>query len=108
MDSKHTPAPWRLCYADGQIDGADGSTVRRFAWSSYKEFAALPAVEQANIRRTVACVNACEGIDDPAAALRAAREALEWTLQKGEQHEWLPCKSAERIRAALALLGGAS
>ena len=35
--SKFTPGPWRLCY-DGQIDGADGSFVCSFRWSSYKDF----------------------------------------------------------------------
>lgn len=35
--SKHKPGPWTLCY-DGQIDAADGSTVCRFQWNSFKEF----------------------------------------------------------------------
>src|SRR5687768_5756294 len=38
----------------------------------------------ANAARAVTCVNACAGIPDPAAAIKTAREALEWTLEQAE------------------------
>jgi hypothetical protein len=56
--------------------------------------------------RAVACVNACQGIDDPAAAIQAAREALD-NAQKafnGVYGDDLACNLMNQCRAALALL----
>jgi hypothetical protein len=58
--SKHTPGPWRADEFVGCIFDPDGKPImtggigHREAW--------------ANAARIVACVNALEGIDDPAAA----------------------------------------
>jgi hypothetical protein len=56
----HTPGPW-VIYNRVNIDAADLSICR-----------ASPE----NAARIVECVNACEGIENPAAALEAARTAL--------------------------------
>jgi hypothetical protein len=61
--------------------------------------------DKENAARIVACVNALAGIADPAAAIKAAREALEHAC------DTVPQSGAERMfieecRRALALLGG--
>ncbi len=91
-------APWFGVYAGGVIVAHLLSTVGEFN------------EESANAERMVACVNACRGIDDPEAAIKAAREALdrvEGVLEEnwrnkgiGEKYEALT-----DVRTALALLG---
>lgn len=91
--SGHTPAPWRV-HVD-EVFGADGYQVMRF--NGYG------STDQANARRIVACVNACEGIgtetleaglfhSGPAALadrdrLRERVKELESALQKIANHD---------------------
>lgn len=85
--SAHTPGPWALRQPrtrlgkDYRIEGAD-STVGVLS-SKYNTRIAADAA------RIVACVNACEGLDDPAAVraqiqtLRAALESVHAALTGG-------------------------
>jgi hypothetical protein len=68
--------PWAICY-DGQIDGADGRLIVRLPFESYKEFNELKQRDE--LRRIVACVNACAGMDDPVAEIAALKStAAKW------------------------------
>lgn len=69
METTHFKAPWKLCY-DGQIDSADGRTVARFQWESYREFTELSGDEQKTLRLIAAA-------PDLLAALIAARTSAE-------------------------------
>ena len=105
MKTKHTPGPWR-----SSIWG--GSEFQRGCVETLAEpvkvvcdIAKFPYAEMteqdANARRIVACVNACEGIDDPA-DLRQQRDDLLVALcaceivmqrcyaatQRGRQSNW--------------------
>lgn len=59
--------------------------------------------------RSIVCLNACANIADPAAALTAAREALEAVDAWGNgirHHTAHESRMVKAARAALALLGG--
>lgn len=63
MQPKHSPAPWsiRQCVSYpslSEIVRADGST-------SEESYSQTNPVEMANAARIVACVNSCEGIENP-------------------------------------------
>lgn len=69
-ESKHTPGPW---YVSGQTILQDSERYSQIATLLRMTFKAKPNGEyhpceemEANAARIVACVNACEGIDDPA------------------------------------------
>ena len=77
---------------------------------------------RANMLRIVECVNALAGVEDPAAAIREAREALQEAIHTHEvQMEMFPpnevghgvvrgswLNTPDKLRSALAKLGGAS
>jgi hypothetical protein len=111
---KHTPEPWQA-YPDGMITSY-GIIVAQVEVENAED---SPGTVEADANRIVACVNACQGIDDPAAALAAAREALEWSKAAMEalQDLWrkkgyasIYADSAQtaltEARAALEVLGG--
>jgi hypothetical protein len=87
MDKKWTPEPWAASHAWGWINHKDGA-------------------------RAAICVNACAGIEDPAAALSAARDALfdmcsGWMYIRKAHGDlygvgWQRCE--DKAKAALALL----
>ena len=110
---KHTPEPWQQhddhpMYGPGYADavwtskGPGYGKVCRCA-----PYTTATPESAANARRIVACVNACEGIADPAAALAEVREILTALLPKVEDDasrpgdRWAPLS----VRRALALLG---
>ncbi len=71
MKPKHSPTPWTLCQ-EGELtlniyasDGEPGSGTCVDAFCLDGEYI-TPEEERANAERIVACVNACEGVDDPA------------------------------------------
>jgi hypothetical protein len=92
---KHTPGPWRIAHNSIEADGmptwrslnprsSDPETSRapvcRFREPSYGDWPEqsvelLNRTNEANAARIVACVNACEGFEDPA-DLRAQRDEL--------------------------------
>jgi hypothetical protein len=67
---KHTPTPWELhASIPGLINGPNHTAIVE----------THDINEEANAARIVQCVNACEGIEDPAAFVAAIREcALFW------------------------------
>lgn len=72
-DYPHTPEPWTAEYCN--IFAADDRNPRaRVATTEYSAFTWKQ--EEANAARAVACVNACAGMADPAAALASVRAAL--------------------------------
>lgn len=95
MPSKHTPEPW--------------------------PDVPVPVLTQEDYDRARECVNACAGMDDPAAAIRAAREALRGLLttdtywiddcieraNDGDDDADALWKQIQKARSALAGLGGA-
>lgn len=95
MNTKHTPGPWSVGYSSEsgapQIDAPDFPDTAPIAelWGDYGE---------ANAARIVACVNAMEGIADPAATLHAAKEFLRDFL--------VAAPSAERAARILVALEG--
>jgi|3_EtaG_2_1085321.scaffolds.fasta_scaffold15134_2 hypothetical protein len=75
--SKHTAGPWKYCPPvlddESGFVGAkagDGHGVTSLADRPVLESAAQ---FEANAARIVACVNACEGMDDPEAFVEAAK-----------------------------------
>lgn len=111
MSTKHTPEPWHTegAHIEPAFLDRDGHIARCYADVGSAD------LDRANAARAVACVNACAGIEDPAAALAAAREELaalatmlESFSASGEVYYRGFDRSAAFARAALALLGGAS
>ena len=83
MKTKHTPEPWRVfkseqVYIHG-IDGKNQESVMVFLTEIEAEEigSLLPQERQnANISRIVDCVNACAGMEDPAAEIAALRQRI--------------------------------
>lgn len=68
--SKHTPGPW-----DGDTDGE-----KLFVVGKDYEICTMSGNAEANAARIVECVNACEGIENPAALkhfIETARKTTE-------------------------------
>lgn len=76
MESKHTPGPWETSVGAGNwwsiCAPGGGDMIADLSDSGFG-----CDVDAANANRIVQCVNACEGIDDPAAALAAARRLID-------------------------------
>lgn len=73
MSEKHTPEPWR--WVDGKgIVGSDGWPIATVPGHEASLFRRLVGEREANARRIVSAVNACEGINPDAVPLM--REAL--------------------------------
>ena len=83
--SKHTPEPW---FSDSEHVGSSVSDRLNDGWFAAK---CLGPDRVENARRIVACVNACAGMEDPAAEiekLRRQRDEL-LNLVKQARLEWL-------------------
>lgn len=113
MDAKHTPEPWRVVTHTAKIEYDMPDGIEFVTDCGRGEGAAAHAA------RIVACVNACAGIADPEAAIKAAREEITrgmmnmsitgWHRNDCPHHDDMdnPCsKRCESARRALALLGG--
>lgn len=74
----HTPEPWG--YENGEIYGFEDGEQVLIATATRDPEDALTEFDAANIPRIVACVNACEGMADPAAAIATLRTAAEREL----------------------------
>jgi hypothetical protein len=99
MKAKHTPTPWHHTQ--------HGSTGKpNILWSPSGTYIGQVGVLEidgpadANADRIIACVNACEGIDDPAKSLNDARRLLQSALQKGSNEE-----ARDSVVSALRLPG---
>jgi len=70
----HTPEPWQIERLPGNIRllGKGRQFIARIEGTDPKR-----DEDKANAARIVACVNACEGMHDPAAEIKALRDALD-------------------------------
>lgn len=108
--SKHTPEPWIFDLTEyPSVHEKGGDAVCQMG---YGDGDTMPNAD-ANAARIVACVNACAGMADPAAAIRTLLELV------AEQSRWdcdcdlpglgedgiIECRGC-RARAALEGLGG--
>lgn len=95
MTKKWTPEPWYIQpdpWPPSIRAGKEGEEIA-YAQSPYTnpEYRTL---ERANGDRIVACVNACVGMSDPAAEIKAMREANRAMGDAlAEIHAWLVCAS---------------
>lgn len=69
---EHTPAPWTYKYGSVYY----GDTESRLLLADRNNPDTAPVERDANLRRVVACVNACHDIEDPDAAHAVARDAI--------------------------------
>lgn len=72
-ESKHTPEPWRASNTDDKCVYINNPTGGRLVADCYGHSLISHEEEQANAARIIACVNACEGMADPAADIAALR-----------------------------------
>lgn len=89
------------CLARKSLDNREADEYRRIREDPMKRRA----------ERIVSCVNACAGIEDPAEALRAAKEALKlgWEAWRDWNQYWgddTGKNEMEQIKKAIELLGG--
>lgn len=105
----HTPGPWAA------VDERDGGVLAfRIASSKgtdavahvvgYTDVEGNDPTTEANAARIVQCVNALEGVADPAAVLAEVRAALTDARDRLAGMTGVP-DPLPRVRAALALLG---
>jgi len=70
--TKHTPEPWATMYCDGdKYVTVSDDNLGTIACFPIRNAPSYPHNE--NAARAVACVNACAGIEDPAAELERLR-----------------------------------
>lgn len=115
LTAAHTPEPWSYAEDGGgsafsfeiRADRRDyGGQIRGIAlvYADNPDDGSPGTEDTANAARIVACVNACAGMDNPAAVLAEVRSALDiaaFVLDESQHPETL-----RRVRAALALLDG--
>lgn len=106
----HTPEPWEYDDRGGCVWGDDCASDFPVALA-HPESSTLgserkpTSVEEANMKRIVACVNACKGIEDPEKTIRELVEALR-DYHDGF-HTLRPfAETFARNEALLAKLGG--
>lgn len=101
----HTKGPWAR-NSDGRVEDPRGATVAQCYVHSFSAGRALECAHNANAERIVECVNACEGLENPAAipdALEVLRDCLRWiNTTEYAAGSIMP----EKIEHALAALGG--
>ena len=90
-EGRHTPEPWRVSddghriYAGEPADSIAEECRRNVAsFGGHSNDGTKQRQDRANARRIVQCVNACQGIPDPKAAIQAVRKALKYL----EYAEW--------------------
>lgn len=99
--TQHTPEPWKINHDDSTeewsiVTNQHGSIVANVNEETGPELAGsipvmrkMPGME--NARRIVACVNACQGMEDPAALIAGLRSELQLAT-----HKLLTCGVAAR------------
>ena len=102
----HTPGPWLLSFADNGIACIHDAHGKHFA--NFRDL--RDGARGFDAARAVECVNACEGIADPAAALAEVRATMRGVLTMLEDcadgrdpasNDYIACQN---LRAVLALL----
>ena len=96
--SQHTPTPWETSAAVS-AGGVDWDVCEANAGDMLADLQGCPNAE-ANAKRIVACVNACEGIVDPEQNIPAMKHALE-NLVDCAGITWLPGYKDELAAAML-------
>jgi hypothetical protein len=76
--AKHTPAPWRVNFAMGPaiFEARDPEGIGMLRVDLDTDVSSVDA--HANANRILECVNACEGIDEPAEMIEACRLLLDF------------------------------
>lgn len=82
---KHTPEPWFVEF-ENHVYTADLQVFVALTWGSSK--LDEPTI-RANAHRIVACVNACEGIEDPAELRRQRDEAVTLMKDFTDEFGWM-------------------
>jgi hypothetical protein len=98
---KQSPEPWHKASDTGLLPNRVYDPEGKFIADCDSLGTNPPAEDQANAARIVACVNSLAGLDDPASALKAAREALGWAVDFVPPHER---ETRRAVNAALAQL----
>lgn len=109
MPNDHTPAPWHTLPSPHTDEPALYCGEPDLCLAVFCETDPDGEESKANAARVVACVNACEGIDDPAATLAEVRVLLEDLADMDDPtdtDEAFARRWRARAQAALALLGG--
>ena len=86
--SNHTPEPWVIDNRDRLATNfySDDATGSIIGGCQDYQFAYRPLDERlANARRIVACVNACEGMEDPAAEIAELKRQRDELLALAER-----------------------
>lgn len=93
--SKHTPGPWAIQRPLDKIVVATSNGVAAEVKFNNRE---------ANAARIVECVNALEGVENPARAIELAREQLEFLLIAADKRGLTALvKGAQEALAALGV-----
>ena len=74
--SKHTQEPWRAFIQGNTIALFDSEKREIISWVGFDSSHFPNTINKANVRRIVACVNACAGI--PTGELEAYRVKVEY------------------------------
>lgn len=100
MSTKHTPEPWAISSTEPHEVRSHPIYGRAVAYTIVH---GIPDdVKTANAERIVSCVNACAGIEDPAAAIREAVLAMDGILHS--QIAIIPARHRAKLESALAKL----
>ena len=92
----HTPEPWRVAiHAPAGLVKIEADKI----------VVADTIRNEANATRLVACVNACAGMTDPAAQIKAMRDALKGLLADKYLADPINADRMAPARAALAIGG---
>lgn len=88
--SEHTPEPWQSCLGQEITDSHEITVADVFGTTD--------KLREANTRRIVACVNACEGISTEALEGEIIKELLEVTKRMAEmKHNALTKREAKSV-----------
>lgn len=111
--NEHTPTPWAHCEEVKYPHRYEGHAIRSAAEEEVTEglgsIVSPTVFGRGNAERIVACVNACEGIENPAAIPRVIQALEELVAERNLHgcHEDLPeTLGLEWAREALAALRG--
>lgn len=86
-DMKHTPEPWSIVTDEREGIIIKGSESDFIAWSHDYEDCGNSNTDnhEFNFARIAACVNACAGMENPAAEIAKLREAVEYWKSRAQQ-----------------------
>lgn len=101
----HTPAPWvAVSPHPGQFAIVPENRQKHAPTHTLAYVRDFQANDEANAARIVACVNACEGLSDPVAQIKALRDAL---IQSCKDILWIAQEAEKRAGVPRAIIGAA-